>query len=481
MRTSFSALAATWAVLLGAACLAQDVKKTDVDVKDDASGKKSGPVIALVGADVYTVTKGVVRDGIVLVQDGKILRVGHAIDVPDGATRIDAKGKCVTPGFVTVSASNVGLRAGGGGGPGGVGGPGQGGAAGTSRIADSLNPFDRNVLFCLASGITTACVEVAAGGGGRFGRDSWEVDETNVCPCCGMTFLPTEPITPTAPAERTARRHAVLRMTYGDMSPMLVKETPFYHLPAGSFAGPLNRHQWRETIKRARQQLKDRSAGEPADEAQGFPGGGAGRRVPDEVLKLVEKKIPLRTEASSVTQMRDMIALAKELDYQLVLDGIHEAWLIPGELKKAAVQAVLTPRSRRRPAQGKEEETGSSIETSGVLDKAGVPFAVAPLGSAVSLDGIPGRDLTSLMLEAAFAVRGGCSEEAALTALTMTPAKMLGLDKQIGSIEEGKDADLLILTGPPLDYRSVVEKALVGGKVYYDRTRDRIYPDLPNK
>src|SRR5262245_26323571 len=176
-----------------------------------------------------------------------------------------------------------------------------------------------------------------------------------------------------------------------------------------------------------------------------------------------------------------MIALAKELDYNLVLSGVQESWLIAEELKKANVQTVLTPRSRRRPTPGKEETTGSSIETSGVLEKAGVPFAVTPLGNSVSLDGLPGRDLTSLMLEAAFAVRGGASEQNALASLTITPAKMLGLDKQIGSIEAGKDADLLILNGPPLDYRTITEKAIVGGKVYYDRLREKIYPDLPNR
>ena len=103
--------------------------------------------------------------------------------------------------------------------------------------------------------------------------------------------------------------------------------------------------------------------------------------------------------------------------------------------------------------------------------------AVCPLSASVSLDGIPGRDLTSLALEAAFAVRGGCSEQTALAGLTIVPAKLLGLADRLGSIEEGKDADLLILDGQPLDYRTYVEKAVVGGKVYYDRARDRIYPD----
>jgi imidazolonepropionase-like amidohydrolase len=262
---------------------------------------------------------------------------------------------------------------------------------------------------------------------------------------------------------------------------MIVKETPFYHLPAGSFVGAMNRHQWRETIKKARRQIKDKAAADAAADAGmdvggGMAGGPRRNAVSDEVIKLVKKEIPLRTDAASAEQMREMIALAKELDYNLILDGVHEAWLIAGELSSANVNTVLTPRSRRRPQPGKDESTGSSIETSAALEKAGVRFAIAPLGNTVSLDGLPGRDLTSLPLEAAFAVRGGCSEQAALESLTIAPATMMGVADRIGSIEEGKDADLLILDGPPLDYRTYVEQALVGGKLCYDRARENIYP-----
>lgn len=450
------------------------------DGKDASAARPASPPVAIVGGDVYTVSHGVIPRGTVLIQDGKIVAVGKDVAIPENAVRIDASGKSVTPGFVAISAANVGVRT-------GTGARGRTGQPSppegvTGRVADALNPYDRNILFCLSAGITTACVEVSGGGGGRFGRDALDLedlDETNVCPCCGMTYLPLEPITAPNPTERTPRRHAVLRMTFGDLERMLVKESPFYHLPAGALTGAFNKHQWRETVKRARQQVRDRDM---AEDEGGFGfGGGFGRRVPEEVVQLVEKKIPLRTDAASVEQIRSMLALAKELDYSLILEGVHEAWLIPEELKEAKAQVIVTPRSRRRPLLGKEDASGSSIELTGILERTGVPFAVATLGNSVNLDGIPGRDLTSLMLEAAFAVRGGCSDDTALAAITLHPARMLGLDKRIGTIEVGKDADLVILTGPPLDYRSLVDKALVGGKIYYDRVRENIYPDLPNR
>jgi imidazolonepropionase-like amidohydrolase len=463
----------------------QDAKKPE-PAKD---AKKQ--VTAFVGGDIFTVTRGVIRGGTVLVQSGKITQVGQDVAIPEGAALVDVSGKVIAPGFVAVSATGVAVR--GAGGPGGGQGRGGGGRQqDQGRIADSLNPYDRNIQMCLAAGITTACVETGGGGGGRFGRDSDEEfwldpavqDGTRVCPCCGLAIIPTEPITPPTPVDRTARRSTVLKMTFGDVSGMVAKESPFYHLPAGSFTGALNRHQWRETVKRARQQIKDQAAAADDNSSDlpfgGFGGGaGGGRRpIPDEVLKLVEKKIPLRTEAYSAEQMREAIALAKELDYNLILDGVHEAWLIPGELSSAKVQVVLTPRSRRRPQPGKEDSSGSSIETSAYLEKAGVPFAVSPVGgTSVSLDGLPGRDLTSLPLEATFAVRGGCSEQTALESLTINAARMVGLGDRIGSIEVGKDADLLILDGVPLDYRTYVKQAYVNGRLCYDREREKIFPE----
>jgi len=427
-----------------------------------------GKVTAYVGADAYTVSHEIIRRAIILVQDGKILRIGQDIEIPDGASVVDVKGKTITPGFVAMTTRGVGMRL--------------GVTPQRGKFLDSFDPYDRMMKYALAVGITTAVTETATGGFGRFRRApdgsivEEAVDETKVCPCCGVAYLPYEPIFPTAPEPPQPRQHAVLKFTYGDLDQMLVKEAPFYHLNAGALTGSLNRHQWRDNLKKAKDYVKAQAEHEAQTKAgrQTTP---PARTVSDDFVRLVKKEVSLRTDASSATQIRDMLALAKEFDYNLILDGVQEGWLTADELSAAKAQVVYTPRATRRPSPGREDETGSFAETPGLFERAGVQFALASLSPAVSLDGIAGRDLTSLPLEAAFAVRGGAKEKTALEALTINPARMLGLADRIGSLDEGKDADFLILDGAPLDYRTYVERAVIGGKVYYDRADERVLPD----
>jgi hypothetical protein len=397
----------------------------------------AGRSLAIVGGDIYTVTRELIRGGTVLVRDGKIDQVGQDLTIPADVPRIDASGKFVTPGFVAISASRIGI----------------GGSTGAgNRIADALDPFDRLMLFALGSGITTACV--SAGGGFPRGFN---------------------PPTGDAPGESGPTNHAVLKLTYGELDRMLVREDPFYMTRASSLSGPLNRFNWRDNLTKAKKYLAD-SAQAERDRAAGKTARPVARPVSDELVKLVRGEVALRTDAETADEIRDLLALSREFGYRLVLEGVPEAWRVAEELGEAQVPVIVTPRRRAAPAPGREESSGSWIETPRVLERAGVPFAVTPLSNSVSLDGIAGRDLTSLAFEAAFAVRGGASERTALASVTIVPARLLGLAERIGSIEPGKDADLLILDGHPLDFRTYVTTAIIQGKVYYERGRERIYP-----
>ncbi len=461
-------------------------QKEEKPTKEEAP-KKPKEIVAVVGGDIVTVTRETVRGGTILIEDGKITAVGQNVEIPENAKQIDAKGKIITPGFIAIDMAGVGLGA----------------TGGNAKYADALDPFDRNLSLCLSVGITTGCIQIREGGGfGRRGaEDGYPITERflgldpdatelenykeqterdygeyiSVCQCCGLPILPTEPITSPPPTPITPQKNAVIKMSFGKLDGMLVTESAFLDLTPGSLSGALNQHNWREQFAKARKYKEDQAAHEKAT-AAGKKEQPPRKPVSDEFLKLVNREIALRIPANTVSDIRDMLALSKELNYKLVVTGAAEAWVIPEELSEAGAGVITIPRTRRQARFGEENRSGTWIEMPRVLEQTGVPFALATLSSSISLNGLAGRDLTSLPLEAAFAIRGGASERTAMAAMTIVPAKLLGLESKIGSIEVGKDADLLLFGGDPLDYRNYVETALVNGRVVYRRAEDRVLP-----
>ena len=154
---------------------------------------------------------------------------------------------------------------------------------------------------------------------------------------------------------------------------------------------------------------------------------------------------------------------------QSVIFGGREAWACAGRLGRVNARMVLTPRAKQYADDRLNRPSGWSIENAQKLWAAGVEFAILPSQKSISTGGIAGRDLLTLPMEAAFAIRGGLSQKAALRSVTLDAAKILGLEDRLGSLEPGKDADLIICDGDLFDYRTFVQWSVVEGNVVYDK------------
>jgi imidazolonepropionase-like amidohydrolase len=403
-------------------------------------------VTAIVGGDVWTVTKGIIRNGTVIIKGAKIDKVGKDVPIPQGAKVMDAKGKVVAPGFVAVQVT------------GGFASGGQG------QIKDALDPFNLSVSLALATGVTTV---YTTGGGG------------------GFQFGGGEAPTP-APS---GGNNAVLKMTEGDIGAMLVKEPALSTFSVGGGgrfggrfggggggdAGASAKWNFREQLRKAKefqqkyeQYDKDKKAGKQVTEP----------RPPAEVnpvLPLIRKERALRVTASSVSDIRWALKLVDDFGIRVVISPATEAWVIADEIAKRNVMLIINPRDRARPDERSNFPSGANPDAAGILAKAGVKFAVMPESASFSTGGMLGRDMLTYPLEAAFAMRGGADAQAALESVTIIPAQILGVADRVGSIEEGKDADILILDGDPLDYRTFAEKTFVNGKLLYDKDKSPFF------
>ncbi|HLJ57239.1 MAG TPA: amidohydrolase family protein [Chthonomonadaceae bacterium] len=385
--------------------------------------------MAIVGGDVWTVTNGVIRGGTVLVKDGKIEQVGDAsLKPPADARIVDARGFAVVPGFVVANERVTSPVIGG-------------------KYRDSLDPYALAIELAAASGVTTTFLSGAE-------------------PGLGST-------------------NAVIKMTCGDLSGMAAAESTgsSFNPTGGRFArgsGLNARWSLRDQMRRGKEFLAklpayeaDKKAGKPAVEPK-KPADA------DAVLPVLKKERPLRVVASTVGEIRWALSLVDEFDIRLVLTPATEAWIVADEIAKRGAMVIFTPRNREEPDERRNAPSGANPDAAGILQKAGVKFAVEPLDNSFAVGGELGRDLLNYPLEAAFAMRGGADAQSALESITLTPAKIIGMEKRLGSIEAGKDADILLLSGEPLDYRSFVEKTFINGRLYYDRSKstffDRIKP-----
>lgn len=378
---------------------------------------KNGYVKTMAGPDI--------ENGCVLIDDnGKIAAVGADLVAPENATVIDAEGRLVTPGCVEahchIGLHNEALRW-------------EGSDYNESsdpitpqmRAIDSINPMDGYFADAIAGGVTSACAGPGSANvvGGTFAAIKLygkRVDKMIIKEQIGMKCaLGENP-----------------KSTFGQGQ----KKAPKTRMASAALL--------RELLFKARdyQQAKD-GGKEPKFDMK-----------LEAMLPVMRKEIPLKCHAHRADDILTIIRIAKEFDVKLTLDHCTEGHLIVDELAEENYPAFCGPTLT---GKSKPELRNKSFETAGVLHKAGVPVSIVTDAPVITLENLP--------LCAGLAINAGLPYEEGWKAITINPAVATGIADRVGSLEVGKDGDVVIWTADPLTtIGGAAYKTVIDGKIIYE-------------
>jgi len=403
----------------------------------------AGPSFVIRARAVYPVTSeqpGPIERGMILVRDGRIVAVGQDLDVPPDLPLIELRDEVVCPGFVSAGGSLAGQHAG----PHTV--------SGAYRALDAFDTY-ADYTSTLARGTTTVHVDP---GGHRLVSG------------VGAVVKLAGPL-----EERTLVSVADLTITLGVFDPPPVVERPFY----ASSDVP---------IEPARGQRPDSRLGQYLELEERIAAAKAWLENPEtqrldkfdvHARSFAESwaaGLPLRVQVRRAADIEGAVEFIKRIHRleagatrPAYLVGLMQAQQLPAVLAEAGVPMVLRFEQEYRypgPNIGpRPEALEPRLTTAGRLADAAEPGA-----PPIALAGGQGDRREDLRMAAILAVRGGMPSEQALAAITRVPAEILGVHERVGSLAPGKDADLLVLTGDPLDVNSHVQQVYVGGRVVFE-------------
>lgn len=384
----------------------------------------SAQVIAIRADTIYTMAGPVIVDGIAIIRDGKIEQVGPAasIAIPSGAQVLTAS--VVTPGLVD-ARSSVGLS--------GFTNQDQdqdaldtGGAIQPSlRAMDAYNARDELVDWLLSFGVTTVQTGHRAGA-------------------------------------LAAGQTVIVKTAYPTVDQALVDSTAMLAMTLGggvraNFSSSVGtRARAVSELRRALIAAQEYDVKRKLRDVTKRPA----RDLDKDILAdVAEGRMPALLTAHAANDILTVLRLKREFPkMNLILDGASEAYLVVGEILAANVPVILHPTMYR--ASG--EAANISFETASVLERAGIPFAIQSGFESY----VPKTRV--ILFEAAVAAGHGLSRMGALKSITIDAARIIGVDSRVGSIEAGKDADLVLYDGDPLETTTRVCAVVVDGKVVRD-------------
>ncbi|MCU0710727.1 MAG: amidohydrolase family protein [Pirellula sp.] len=407
--------------------------------------------LAIVGGKIITLAGEPIEKGTIIVRDGKIEAVGADIKVPLEAKVLDITGQVVMPGFIDPHTSE---------------GMGQANERNENvpflSVVDGIDPVMEFFEECRRSGVTTAAIvpgnSTLIGGHGVVLKTSGQyVNDMIVKRDVGMKIS----LRPTS-GSRMAHISKLRRELEKAKIAVEKKNQPEAEKgdkPAEA-TGEANNEQ------KPTEQPGETNAEAPADGAPP-PSAAELSRGQDAMMAVVQGKLPVFLYCDTAMDVTTAQSLVKDYSLNATFVLGRNTYKAAELLKGTKQPVVLDPTLIFWETDPRTKKDSKVILTK-VFQDAGVPFVFQTSESSARTTSAS----SYFWYQAAVAVKNGMSEGEALKTLSIVPAKMLGIDEFVGSIEAGKDADLVILTGEPLKLETWVEKTIVRGEVVYDRSQD---------
>jgi imidazolonepropionase-like amidohydrolase len=420
----------TWCRHAGAATVAIALSATAAAAQTGA-----GSATVVTNATIFTVSGEVIENGSILIRNGRIAAVGAKVDVPRGATQIDGTGRFVTPGIIDAH-SHIAID----------GSVNEGSMSVTSMVgtADVLDPADVDIYRGLAGGVTTANIlhgsANAIGGKNAVIKLRWGRDAR------GLLFEGAPPGIKFALGENPKRSN---RSTGAGEARYPSTRMGVMDVVRDAFVQARD-YQTRQRRYEAAMKAGDRSATPPARDLTLEP-----------LVEILEGKRLVHAHCYRADEILQLLRVAEEFNFKIAtLQHVLEGYKVADEIARHGAGA-----STFSDWWAYKVEAFDAIPHNAAL--------MAERGVLVSINSDSAEEHRHLNQEAAKAIKyGGMSEAEALKLVTLNPARQLGIDTRVGSIEVGKDADLVIFNAHPLSVYAVPEMVLIDGQVYFDRTKD---------
>lgn len=390
--------------------------------------------IALKGGRIITISDGVISNGTILIDQGKIKAVGKNIKIPKNADVVDISGKVVMPGLID-AMTYYGIA--------------------PEDLNETLKPISPELR------IIEAYYPF-----GNFGDGSGKIRSDDLL-SGGITTIYIAP----GDATILGGQGAVVQTAAPSFDEMILQAPSAIDITLGSKPGKINRKdnrtpvtkmaaisQLRETFIKAQEYLnKDDNPRNLSMESIGL---------------MLDRKIPVRIQANSPGDIRSAMNLASEFKFDLIIDGGASSDMYIDEIVRKKIPVILGPVSHPYISGDEIPELSEypSIDEglAGRLDKGGVKvgFGSYSYGLGSLAKGITGK---WLLIDAAISTGYGMSEESVLRSLTLSAAEILNIENQVGSIEVDKKADLIVLNGDPLSIKTWVEQVYISGSLVYSK------------